>query len=56
LLTWLLVFSPSANADFNTSRGWFATLSPDERKALQSDLMLLGLYTGFIDGILNADT
>lgn len=48
LISW--VASVPALASFDDSRAWFEQLAPDERAAVQTDLILAGHYEYLVDG------
>ncbi|HHY51491.1 MAG TPA: hypothetical protein GYA10_17290 [Alphaproteobacteria bacterium] len=45
-----LVWSGATLADYNQSKAWFESLTPEERAETQSSLTLLGYYTYLVDG------
>src|SRR5688572_7515160 len=53
-----MVLAPlsGARADYSESRSWFISLSDDARIAIQLNLVLLGHYQAFVDGIFGAGT
>src|ERR1700712_4202546 len=51
----MAVCSP-VRAGMEESRAWFTTLSLTERSAIQSDLILLGKYDAFVDGVFGIGT
>lgn len=52
----LVLLCGSARADYESSGAWFDGLSDDQRYELQVDLMLLGYYDAFADGVFGRAT
>ena len=56
LVSFLVLISTAARADFKKSQAWFESMSADQRADIQGKLVLLAHYGGMVDGEFGANT